>query len=91
MDIATLQHWARENFGAALEPLPLDYGVARLLIQAGQLGEAALHGKPDVDKELADVLFVLVSLANRCGVDLAAAAKQLAERSPAEIVGRLGR
>jgi NTP pyrophosphatase (non-canonical NTP hydrolase) len=91
MDIATLQHWARENFGAALEPLPLDYRVARLLIQAGQLGEAALQGRPDVDKELADVLFVLVSLANRCGVDLAAAAKQLAERSPAEIVGRLGR
>ncbi len=91
MDIAKLQNWARENFGAALEHLPLDYGVARLLIQSGQLGEAALRGGPDVDKEMADVLFVLLSLANRCGVDLDAAAKHLAERSPAEIVGRLNR
>jgi NTP pyrophosphatase (non-canonical NTP hydrolase) len=89
MDIAKLQHWAQENFGTALEHLPLDYGVARLLIQAGQLGEAALQKRADVDKEMADVLFVLLSLANRCGVDLAAAAKQLSERTPAEIVARL--
>lgn len=90
MDIAKLQSWARDNFGAAIDPLPLEYGVARLLIQAGQLGEAALHGK-DVDKELGDVLFVLVSLANRAGVDLDAAVKQLCERSPAEIAGRIMR
>lgn len=90
MDIAKLQSWARDNFGAAIEPLPLEYGIARLLIQAGQLGEAALHDK-DVAKEMADVVFVLVSLANRCGVDLDAALTGLAERSPAEITGRITR
>ena len=90
MDIARLQSWARDNFGAAIDPLPLEYGVARLLTQAGQLGDAALHGG-EVEKEIADVIFVLVSLANRTGVDLDAAVARLCERSPAEIAGRIMR
>ncbi len=89
MDIAKLQSWTRENFGAAIEPLPLDYGVARLLVQTGQLGEAVLRGQ-DVDKEISDVVFVLLALANRSGVDLdAALGRYLVERGPAEILDRI--
>lgn len=91
MDIARLQSWARDKFGAVIEPLPLDYGVARLLVQAGQLGEAVLHGQ-DIDKEISDVVFVLLALANRSGVDLdAALSRYLVERGPAEILDRITR
>ncbi|MBL9100708.1 MAG: hypothetical protein JNL82_07115 [Myxococcales bacterium] len=89
MDIAKLQEWARENFAAAIEPLPLDYGVARLLVQTGQLGEAVLH-EQDVDKEISDVFFVLLALANRSGVDLEAAlGRHIVERKPQEILERI--
>jgi len=89
MDIATLQKWAAENFGDKTNELSSDYGVARLLVQTGQLGEAVLHDK-DVDKELVDVLFVLLSLANRGNIDLEEAAKRyLYERSPKEILKRI--
>ena len=89
MEIANLQKWAAEHFGAQTDELSLDYGVARLLVQTGQLGDAVLK-ETDVDKEIVDVLFVLLSLANRCDVDLAAAAKRyLYERSPKEILERI--
>lgn len=89
MDIATLQKWAAENFGDKTNELSLDYGVARLLVQTGQLGEAVLAEK-DVDKEIVDVLFVLLSIANRCNIDLAEAAdRYLYERSPKEILERI--
>jgi len=89
MDIGKLQSWARENFGAAIEPLPLDYGVARLLVQTGQLGEAVLRGQ-DVDKEISDVVFVLLALANRSEIDLdEALGRYLVERGPAEILERI--
>ncbi|MEZ4382293.1 MAG: hypothetical protein R3A79_13155 [Nannocystaceae bacterium] len=89
MEIATLQKWAAEHFGAKTDALSLDYGVARLLVQAGQLGEAVLS-ETDVDKEIVDVLFVLVSLANRCNIDLAQASERyLYERSPKEILARI--
>jgi NTP pyrophosphatase (non-canonical NTP hydrolase) len=91
MDIAKLQTWAKDNFNAALDPLSTDYGVARLLIQTGQLAEAMLQ-KRDVDKELADVVFVLLALANRAGVDLdATLEKALFERSPQDILARISR
>lgn len=91
MDIAKLQSWARENFGAAIEPLSLEYGVARLLVQTGQLGEAVLRGQ-DVGKEISDVVFVLLALANRSGVDLdAALGRYLVERGPAETLDRITR
>lgn len=89
MEIAKLQTWAKDNFSAALDPLPTDYGVARLLVQTGQLAEAVLHNR-DVDKELADVVFVLLALANRAGVDLdKTLEKALFERSPQELLARL--
>jgi NTP pyrophosphatase (non-canonical NTP hydrolase) len=89
MEISTLQAWAQEHFGERLADLSLDYGVARLLVQVGQLGDAAIKQK-DVDKELTDVLFVLLALANRSGVDLQRAAQRyLYERSPKEILERL--
>mgnify|MGYP000597805934 CR=1 FL=1 len=91
MEIAKLQTWAKDNFGAALDPLSTDYGVARLLVQTGQLAESLLH-KRDVDKEIADVVFVLLALANRAGVDLDATLHQaLFERSPQEILDRISR
>jgi NTP pyrophosphatase (non-canonical NTP hydrolase) len=91
MDIAKLQSWAKDNFGAALDPLPTDYGVARLLVQTGQLADAVLN-KRDVDKELADVVFVLLALANRAGVDLDATLHHaLFERSPHELLQRISR
>ncbi|HEY8374930.1 MAG TPA: hypothetical protein VIK91_00520, partial [Nannocystis sp.] len=40
MDIAKLQTWAKDNFVAALDPLSTEYGVARLLVQTGQLADA---------------------------------------------------
>lgn len=89
MEIATLQKWVAEHFGDKINELSLDYGVARLLVQSGQLGEAVLEEK-DVDKEIVDVLFVLLSLASRCDIDLADAAKRyLYERSPKEILKRI--
>ncbi len=89
MEIATLQKWVAEHFGDKINELSLDYGVARLLVQSGQLGEAVLNEK-DVDKEIVDVLFVLLSLASRGGIDLEDAAKRyLYERSPKEILKRI--
>ncbi|HFE47298.1 MAG TPA: hypothetical protein ENK31_01325 [Nannocystis exedens] len=89
MEIATLQKWVAEQFGDKINELSLDYGVARLLVQSGQLGEAVLKEK-DVDKEIVDVLLVLLSLASRGGVDLEDAAKRyLYERSPKEILKRI--
>lgn len=89
MDIAKLQEWARENFAGAIDTVSLDYGVARLLVQTGQLGEAVLHSQ-DVDKEIADVFFVLLALANRSGIDLEAAiGRHIMERKPQEILDRI--
>lgn len=91
MDIGKLQTWAKDNFSAALDPLSTDYGVARLLIQTGQLAQAALQER-NVDKELADVVFVLLALANRAGVDLDKTLQQaLFERSPQDILARISR
>lgn len=91
MEIGKLQTWVRDNFGAALDPLSTDYGVARLLVQTGQLAESLLHHR-DADKELADVLLVVLALANRAGVDLdATLRKALFERSPQEILSRISR
>lgn len=91
MDIGKLQGWVRENFDATLSGLSTDYGVARLLVQAGQLGQATLANR-DVDKELADVMFVLLALANRAGVDLdETLRKTIYERSPQEILARISR
>ena len=90
MDLDKLQAWAKEHFGDKIGALSLDYGVARLLVQSGQLGEAVLAEK-DVDKEIVDVLLVLIGLANRCGIDLGEASRRyLYERSPAEILERIG-
>lgn len=91
MDIGKLQTWAKDNFSAALDPLSTDYGVARLAVQTGQLAQAALQNR-NVDKELADVVFVLLALANRAGVDLDQTLSQaLFERSPQEILSRISR
>lgn len=91
MDIGKLQTWAKDNFSGALDPLSTDYGVARLLVQTGQLGQAVLQNR-DVDKEIADVVFVLLALANRAGVDLEATLQQaLFERSPQQILARISR
>ncbi|MCA9689070.1 MAG: MazG nucleotide pyrophosphohydrolase domain-containing protein [Nannocystaceae bacterium] len=90
MELGKLQAWARENYGEKVGSLSLDYGVARLLTQSGQLGEAVLKQHEDIDKELADVLFVLINLANRCDIDLDEALRQyLYERSPEEILERI--
>ena len=44
------------------------------------------------DKEFADVVFVLLALANRAGVDLDKTVQQaLFERSPQDILGRISR
>ena len=91
MEIKALQDWVNQNFGEKLTGVPTDYGVARLLTQSGQLGEAALHGG-DVGKELADVMFVLAALANRTGVDLSSAIQQhILSRTAEDFMGRLDR
>ncbi len=72
MEIHALQTLIKERFGNKVEGLSLDYGVARLLVQAGQLGEAVVHGG-DVGKELSDVVFVMLNIANRRNVDIQAA------------------
>lgn len=90
MELGKVQNWAREQLGEQTQELTLDYGVARLLIQAGQLGEAVIKGRQEVDKEIVDVLLVLVAVANRRGIDLEAAVQRyLFERSPQEILGRI--
>jgi NTP pyrophosphatase (non-canonical NTP hydrolase) len=89
MDLAALQGKIRTEYSERLAGLSLDYGVARLLVQSGQLGQAVLN-KGDVEKELADVLFLLASLADRCKVDLESAVQRhIASRSSAEIVARI--
>ena len=89
MDLTALQGKIRTEYSERLEGLSLDYGVARLLVQSGQLGQAVLS-KGDVEKELADVLFLVASLAHRCNVDLESAVqKHIANRSSAEIVARI--
>ena len=89
MDIRGVQSQIKSDYAEVVEPLTLDYGVARLLVQTGQLAEAVLH-EGDVGKELADVLFVLVNIANRCNVDLADAVDQhIRGRSTKEIVARI--
>jgi NTP pyrophosphatase (non-canonical NTP hydrolase) len=91
MQMGELQAWVKESFGGQLDKLGTDYGVARLLTQAGQLGEATLH-KGDVGKELADVLFVVAALANRAGVDIDAALQtHLMSKSGAEFMKALDR
>lgn len=90
MELAKIQDWAREHFGERTQELTLDYGVARLLVQAGQLGEAVLQQGKDLDKEIVDVLLVLVAVANRCGIDLEVSVQRyLYERSPREILARI--
>ena len=89
MDIAALQARIRADYSGKIAGLSLDYGVARLLVQTGQLGQAVLN-KGDVEKELADVMFVLATIADRCQVDLATAVhKHIAQRPSAEILSRL--
>lgn len=91
MELKGVQSWVGEHFGSKLAEVPTDYGVARLLTQAGQLGEAVLH-KGDVGKELADVVFVLSALANRAGVDMDAALQaHLLNHTPEEFMSRLDR
>ncbi len=91
MDIEKVQRWVKEGFGSAIDGLPTEYGVARLLTQAGQLGEAVLHNG-DVGKELADVMFVLAALANRAGVDMnEAIEKHLTGQTPEAFMARLDR
>ena len=89
MDIAKVQNWVKEHFGDTIDGLPTEYGVARLLTQAGQLGEAVLH-EGDVGKEIADVMFVLAALANRAGVDMnEAIEKNLTGKTPEEFMARI--
>lgn len=89
MEISALQAKIHEEYSGTISELSLDYGVARLLVQTGQLGEAVVH-EGDVAKELADVIFVLVSIADRCEVDLAAAVDEhIGGRSTDEILDRI--
>ena len=89
MDIRGLQAQINSDYAERIKPLSLDYGLARLLVQSGQLGEAVLH-KGDVGKELADVLFVLVNVAIRCNVDLADAVDtHIRGRSTEDILARI--
>ncbi len=91
MDIKDVQGWVKENFGDTIGSLPTEYGVARLLTQAGQLGEAVLHDG-NVGKEIADVVFVLAALADRAGVDMSAAIQEhLLDKTAEEFMARLDR
>ena len=91
MTLHELQNWVSTNFDERLSKLSLDYGVARLLTQSGQLGEAVLH-KGDVTKEVSDVLFVLAAIANRAGVNLEEALqKSVAAKSPEAFFSSLGK
>ena len=89
MNLQELQGWVKDAFGDRAHEIPVEYGVARLLTQAGQLGEAVMHGG-DVGKELADVMFVLAGLANKTDVDLQAAVDEhIGHRTPAQIMAAL--
>jgi len=89
MDLKGVQQWVKKEFEGKLDELPVEYGISRLLTQAGQLGEAVLHNG-DVGKELSDVMFVLAGLANKSGVDLEQAVeKHLTGCSAEEILTKL--
>jgi NTP pyrophosphatase (non-canonical NTP hydrolase) len=89
MDIRSVQTQIQADYSKVIEPLSLDYGVARLLVQTGQLGEAVLSNG-DVAKEMADVIFVLANIAIRCNVDLADAVERHIEGRPSkDIIARI--
>ena len=82
MTVSDLQKWVAKNFDERLGNLSMDYGVARLLVQSGQFGDAALHNG-DVAKEACDMLFVIAALANKSGIDLEdALQKNVSAKSP---------
>jgi hypothetical protein len=91
MDLEQVQQFVDEHYGKRVARLTIEYGVARLLTQAGQLGDALLNGG-DVPKELSDVLFVLLVLAHRSGVKLPTALqKHLLDRNTDEVFARIDR
>jgi NTP pyrophosphatase (non-canonical NTP hydrolase) len=91
MDIRGVQSQIQADYSQVIQPLSLDHGVARLLVQTGQLGEAVLHNG-DVAKELADVMFVLMNIAIRCNVDLdAAVERHIRGRPSQDIIARINK
>ncbi|MBV9119374.1 MAG: hypothetical protein JOZ39_01605 [Chloroflexi bacterium] len=89
MDLDRLQTFTHETFGRQLESMSVDYGVARLLTQTGDLGDAVLH-QGDVAKEITAVMIVVAALANRTGVKMAEALDQhLYNRDPKEILAAI--
>lgn len=83
-----VDHWIREHTPGYFEPLMM---MARLTEELGELSRAVSHHvgtkrpKPgedpgDVASEIADLLFVLICMANSLGIDLDAAWKGLIEK-----------
>lgn len=92
---AVVDAWIREN-GGYWEPLSL---LARLTEETGELAREYNHrfgakrkkaseGEADLALEMADVLFILVCMANREGVDLDAALAQTLEKYRIRDAGR---
>lgn len=92
---AAVDAWIRDN-GGYWEPLSL---LARLTEETGELAREYNHrygakkkkaseGDADLALEMADVLFILVCMANREGVDLDAALAQTLQKYRIRDAGR---
>lgn len=88
MQIEEFQSWVRTEFSSYVDPMSSSQVLAFLLEQSGQLAQAVIHDDADTQgRELADVLLVLVSLANKQGVDLQAAIQsRLLDRGAEEVM-----
>ncbi len=65
------QQWIASKFADLIDANSSDHGLARLLEQSGQLAEALIsRGSRSVQKEMVDVLLVLICIANKEGIDL---------------------
>ncbi|MGH8898618.1 MAG: MazG nucleotide pyrophosphohydrolase domain-containing protein [Egibacteraceae bacterium] len=83
MDLATFQRQMRTLYGARDRARGLARTFAWFTEECGELSRALFRGGPaDREREFADVLAWLASLADQAGVDLARAAMRYADGCP---------
>lgn len=83
MDLARLQHVIRETYGTQDRARGVDGTFAWFVEEVGELSRAIRRqGHDERVEEFSDVLAWLVTLADLCGVDLAAAAQRYADGCP---------
>ena len=83
MDLATFQQQMRHLYGERDRARGLARSFAWFTEECGELSRALFRGSTaDREREFADVLAWLASLADQTGVDLAQVAARYAERCP---------